>query len=147
MNRAIAVVLATLLLLAVGFFMGRRPVSRLAAEVDSVRAENRIRIGELEARASLAEARGYLWQARARLLMAAIAVERSNFGTASEHASEARDLLTRAASAPDLHLDLTEVQGKVEAAVERIHALDTGARGALEQAAAALGQILDRENA
>jgi hypothetical protein len=146
-KRVITVILAGLILLGSGYFVGRRPVSRLRAEVEAAHQQVKLRVGELESEKAQAEATGYLWQARAELLVASLDVEKANYGTASERAKRAAELITRAGAVPGLRLDLNEVQGLVTGAEERIGALDPQAQTALVAAATALGRLLDRRHA
>ena len=97
MARAISVLLAVLVLLGVGWYLGHRPVAgyrAASAELESsFRASEKsfeTRARDLEARASLAEAKSRLWQARAELLIGAMEVGKRNYGLAGERASRAR---------------------------------------------------------
>lgn len=147
MRRAIMVIVATVILLLVGYAVGRRPVGPLRQAVEDVKVEFQEKEAELRTRASLAEAQGYLWQARAELLVASLDVDRNNFGNASERSARARDLLQRAAGVPGMTLDLTEVHERLEEALEKVAALDPAAKGALVQVSEALGRALDQRHA
>jgi len=136
-----------LILLVVGYSLGRRPVGPLRAELDSRRTSEQKRIATAEKKAALAEARGYLWQARAELLLASLEVERTNFGTAAERTRSAEDLIVRAAGVAGLGLNLDEAQQLVEAAAGKIADLDGEAKGALENASNLLGRLLEEHQA
>jgi hypothetical protein len=147
MNRPIAVIVATVLLLTIGFMLGRRPVSGLREQVQTIETSFQERVTDLEARAALAEGMGYVWQARAELLVAALDVERNNFGTASERAGRARDLLNRAAEIPGMTLDLTQVRTTLDQTLQKIGALESESRAMLLHVADELGKILDQKQA
>jgi len=144
MMRAISVLVGVLILLAVGWYVGHRPVSGLQAEVERVEMEAADRQAALETRAQLAEARGYLWQARADILLASYDVSKMNYGTANEHAVAARDLLTRAAGTPGLTLDVSGVREMVDSAVGKIGAMEPDAHAVLMRAAAELARLLEK---
>jgi len=147
LNRVVAIIAGTLILLAVGFFLGRRPVGHLNAQVKQLTEMQEKQTAQLREQAALAEAKGYLWQARARLLIASRDVEDKNFGKAGDQVAEAQKLLTRAAAVESLHIDVSAVQDLVGAAAEAVTALDAGAVDALVRASQLLGSILEQERA
>ena len=144
MIRAISALVAVLVLLGVGWTVGHRPVARCHDRMEQLEAEFQARQSDLEQRAQTAEARGYLWQARAELLLASHEVDRRNFGTAGKHAEQARELLTRAAAVPHLTLDLSPVRDMVDSAVGKIEAMDPDSGAVLMRAASELGRLLEK---
>jgi len=146
-NRVVAIIVGTVLLLSVGFLLGRRPVGRLNEKVQQLTEAQTLVTAELRERAALAEARSYLWQARALLLIASQDVEQKNFGQAGQKTAEAQRLITRAAGVEGMHVDVGGVQEAVSAAVQALEALDPGARETLVNASRMLGAILDQERA
>lgn len=144
MIRAVSVVVAVLILLTVGWFFGHRPVGELRSRLEVQEAEFQAELTRLQSQASLAEARGFLWAAHAELLLAAQDVAQKNFGTASDRAARARDLITRAQSTPGLTMDLGEVRELTDAALTQIGALDPAAPEVLRRAAQELNRLLDR---
>jgi len=146
-NRVVAVIVGTLILLLVGFTLGRRPVGRLNEQVKQLTATHEQMVGDLQDRAALAEARGYLWQARARLLIASHDVEMNNFGQAGQQVTAASELLTRAAAVEGMHLDLGAVQEMIAAAAKAVSALDPAARDPLFRSSQMLGTLLDQDRA
>ena len=144
MVRVISVLVATLVLLGVGWFVGHRPVERLQASLDRQTEACARERQDLEARVRDAEARATLWSAHAALLRAARDVEARNFGTASEAAEEAAGKITQVAGWPGVTFHLGEVSGLVGSARARISALDGGAAEALKLAAAELTRILEK---
>jgi hypothetical protein len=143
MLRAALVILSVVVLLAVGWFFGQRPISAIRKDCREKEAALEERQGELEGRALLAEARGYLWEARAQLLLATHDVEARNFGTAAERTSRARELITRAASVPGNRLDLGPARDTVESALTKVGAMETDSRVSLQHAAAEIGRLLE----
>ena len=151
MARAISVLLAVLVLLGVGWYLGHRPVAgyrAASAELESsFRASEKsfeTRARDLEARASLAEAKSRLWQARAELLIGAMEVGKRNYGLAGERASRARDLVTHALGAPGLTMDLGSLRDMLDTAIGRIGAQDPQAGDLLQRAATELGRLLEQ---
>jgi hypothetical protein len=147
MKRAISVLVGVLILLAVGWYVGHRPVSGLNDHIARIEAEARDKYVELENRAQVAEARGYLWQARAEILLAANDVSKMNYGTANERAVQARDLLTRAVGIPGLTLDVSGVRDMVDSAVGKIGAMEPDCQSVLLRAASELGRLLEKVGA
>ena len=151
MVRAISVLLAVLVLLGVGWYLGHRPVAAMrtaAAQLESAtlqRAQDfEAKARALEERVAMAEARSQLWRARAELLVAAGDVGQSNYGLAAERASRARDLVTHALAAPGFTLDLGAVRDMLDSAIGKIGAQDRDAGAVLTRAAAELGRLLEQ---
>lgn len=144
MIRALSVLVAVLVLLGVGWFLGHRPVARLERDLQEKQAELQAVRDELTARISAIEARGYLYSAHAELLMAAGDVERRNFGDASSRADRAHELITRAASDPGVPLPLDPVQDLLESARERLDRTEPEAVDLLKRAASELNRIVNQ---
>lgn len=142
MKRAVAVLVAVIVLLAAGWWLGHRSTGALQSRVEALELDLTTRTDSLEAAVRQAEARGYLWQARAELLLAAHDVEQKNFGTANQRAVRARDLIQRAA-APRIGVDLGDVPQMVDSAIGKTGALDLDAVDVLNRAAAELGRRLE----
>ncbi len=143
MMRAISVLVGVIILLAVGWYVGHRPVSSLQDRVDQIQADAQTREAELETQVQLAEARGYLWQARAEILLASHDVSKMNFGTARDRAVAARDLLTHVAGTPGLTFDVSGVREMVDSAVGKIGAMEPDAEPILIRAAEELAHLLE----
>jgi hypothetical protein len=144
MIRALSVLVAVLVLLGVGWFLGHRPVARLERDLQEKQAELQAVRDELTARISAIEARGLLHSAHAELLMAASDAERRNFGDAAGRADHARELITRAAAAPGVPLPLDPVRDLLESAREGLDRMDADAIDLLKGAASELNRILNR---
>ncbi len=144
MVRVIAVLVAVVILLTLGWYIGHRPVPVLRTQLAASRADCQKQAADLERRALDAEARGYLWQARAEILLAAHDVEQRNYGTATDRATQARDLLTRTAGTAGVTLDLGSIRDMVDSAVGKLGAAEPGARDVLLRAASELGRILEK---
>jgi hypothetical protein len=143
MTRAVSVVAAVIVLLAVGWFFGHRPVSHLQRNLEAERAACADQAQALQDQARTAEARGQLWTVEGALVLAARDVEARNFGTASERVARARDLLAAATEVLALAPELESVQEGVAAAMERIQALDPAAGEVLLRAAQELNGLLE----
>src|SRR5262245_49533188 len=102
MARAISVILAVLLLLSVGWFIGHRQVAVVQRGYDRDKAAWHEREVDLLARANLAEARGMLRLAEAELLLAADDASEKNYGLAGSRARHAQDLIVKAAAIPGI---------------------------------------------
>jgi hypothetical protein len=144
MTRAVSVLVAVVVLLGVGWFFGHRPVSDLKKQLEEQEQEFQTRTADLESRAAVAEARGFLWAAHAELLLASQDVDKRNFGTASERVSRASDLITRVAGAPGVTIDLSEVQTLTESALAKIGTLDPSAPEILKRVAEELNRLLEK---
>lgn len=144
MTRAISVLIGVVLLLGVGWYVGHRPGAGLSEQLATLQEECAERSAKLEQRAQTAEARGYLWQARAELLLASKDVGDRNFGTAGERASRAHDLITEAAGNPGITMDLKQIQDMVNSAAGKVGALDPEAGDILIRAATELGRLLEK---
>ena len=70
MMRALSVLVGVLVLLCVGWFLGNRPVSVLKSELKQQTEVFANERADLKIKATVAEARGFLWVAHAELLMA-----------------------------------------------------------------------------
>lgn len=147
MRRAITVIIATLILLAVGFYLGQRPVKPLRNTVDQLSGEMKAQVAQLQKAQALADARADLYQASSELYAAAAHATRSNFGLATEKARHAGDLITRASAVPGVDIDTSAVQSAITAALEKLTALDASARDVLESAAEDLARLLDQRHA
>jgi len=145
MTRAVSILAAVIVLLAVGWYLGHRPVSRLERKLQAEQAECAERVQELQAGARTAEARGYLWTVEGELILAARDVGKKNFGTASGRVTRARDLLGDAidALALDQELEPVRVREGVLSGLSRIEALDPAAENILLQTATELNQFLE----
>ena len=144
MTRAISVLVATLVLLSVGWYVGHLPVRRQADRMKTMESAFQDELLELTERALLAEGRGYLWQARAELVLAAHEIDQRNFGSASRHAQAARDLVVRAAGVPGLRLNLETTQNAMDAAMTKLGAMDPAGRESVLRAASELERLLER---
>lgn len=144
MTRAISVLVAVLALLTVGFFLGRRPVGDYRQQLETQSTEYLQKLTEAQEKASRAEARGMLWEARAELLLAAHDVDLKNFGTAAERTTRARDLVTRASAVPGNTLDLNQAQQTLGAAGRKLGSMEPDAKMLLLRAASELGRLLDK---
>jgi hypothetical protein len=144
MTRAVSVLVATLVLLGVGWFLGHRPVNLLENQLAALEEQCAQEVVRLSERARHSEARGYLWQARARLLLAKHEIDLRNFGSASEHAMRARDLITQTSAIPGVTLDLVAVHQMVESAIGKIMAMDAASEDVIMRAANELGRLLER---
>jgi hypothetical protein len=143
MTRAISVLGAVVVLLAVGWYFGHRPVSRLERTLLQEQEACADQAQELQAQARMAEARGYLWTVEGELILAAQDVESRNFGTASSRVTRARDLLGAATDALAPGAEMEPVREGVLSALERIDALDPAAGEVLLRTAAALNRLLE----
>lgn len=143
MTRAVSILAAVIVLLAVGWYLGHRPVSRLERKLQAEQAECAERVQELQAGARTAEARGYLWTVEGELILAARDVGKKNFGTASGRVTRARDLLGDAIDALALDQELEPVREGVLSGLSRIEALDPAAENILLQTATELNQFLE----
>ncbi len=144
MTRAISVLVATLVLLSVGWYVGHLPVRRNADRMRTMESAFQDEILDLTERALLAEGRGYLWQARAELVLAGHEIDQRNFSSASRHAQAARDLVVRAAGVPGLRIDLERVQTAMDSAMPRLGAMDPAAGEDVRRAASELERLLER---
>ena len=141
MVRAVSILVGTVLLLAVGWAVGNRPASARYEAAETAFAE---KLAELQAERALVEARGYLWEARARMLLAMAEIEKRNFGTASEQATTAHELIVRAAASPGLQLDLSTARDMADSVMGKIGAMDPDARDLANRVVQELGRLLDR---
>lgn len=144
MTRLIAVIAAVAVLLSVGWYFGQRGSGALRDRIESQETACADQISRLEERARLAEARGYIWEARAELMLAVADIEAHNFGTASSRAGRARDRLTEAAAVPGHRLDLEPVRNRIERTLGRIQAMDADSALQLREAALELGRLLEK---
>jgi hypothetical protein len=144
MARAISVVLAVLLLLAVGWFVGHRQV----VAIERVHARDRgawhEREVELQIRASTAEARGMLRLAEAELLLAAGDAADKNYGLAGSRARRAQDLIVKAAAVPGVVLPLGDVRNQVQSAQDKAEAADPRSTDLLRLAAGEVRRLLEQ---
>lgn len=147
MARAVSILIATLLLLGVGWAVGNRPASRANARLAAAEKAFTQELGDLHAKLALTEARGYLWEARAHLLMSIADLDERNYGSAGEHASLAHDLIVRAASTPGLQMDLSLTRDMAGSVMGKIEAMDPDARPLAERVMDELGRLLDRVGA
>jgi len=144
MVRAISVIVAVLLLLSVGWFLGHRQVAALERGFARDRAAWHEREVDLIARANVAEARGMLRLAEAELLLAADDASEKNYGLAGSRARRAQDLIVKAAAVPGVTLPLGDVRNEVQSAQERAEAADPRAIDLLRLAAGDLRRILEQ---
>ena len=151
MVRAISVLLAVLVLLGVGWYLGHRPVAAMRTATAELEAATLRRAQDfdakarvLEERVAVAEAKGQLWRARADLLVAAGDVGQSNYGLAAERASRARDLVTGALAAPGFTMDIGAIRDMLDSAIGKIDAQDRDAGAVLIRAATELGRLLEQ---
>lgn len=144
MIRALSVLVGVLVLLSVGWFLGNRPVSGLKSELEQQTADFAVDRADLELKANLAEARGFLWTAHAELLLAGVDLENLNFGTAADRVSRAQDFLTRAAGKPGMTVDLETARTLVASAVTQIGAMNQSAGSTVARAAEELGRVLEK---
>jgi hypothetical protein len=144
MARAVSVLVAVVVLLGVGWYVGYRP----ARALQNTLAEERRVFGErsaaLETRTREAEARAHLWAARGELLAAALDVRDRNFGLAGERAARARDLITLAAGLPGNAHDLGTIRDMAERTLPRIEALDPTVEQALRRTAEELARLVEQ---
>ncbi|NNF06956.1 MAG: hypothetical protein HKN21_09365 [Candidatus Eisenbacteria bacterium] len=147
MTRVLSLILGTVILLGIGFYLGRRPVKDLAKQVDEVRSHSQIRMGEMEAQASLAEARSLLSEARADLLQASFEAGEKRFETASVLTDKAKEALIQSSRISGMDLDLSEADAMIERAVVQLGNDNPAAKRTLAQAALLLAQALDRKHA
>jgi len=147
MARAISVIVGTLILLSVGFYLGSRPGEKAIEQLDASRTDFQVKIGEFEARALEAESRRDLWRARSELLAAALLAGDGDYEHAIIGAEWALDLLIRANARPGMHLDLSELQTSMESAVTLLRLGDVEAARVLRRSAEELGILLDRQRA
>ena len=144
MVRAISVIVAVLLLLSVGWFIGHRPVAALQRGYERDRAIWHEREVDLIARANLAEARGMLRLAEAELLLAADDASEKNYGLAGSRARRAQDLIVKAAAVPGVTLPLGDVQNEVQSAQEKAEAADPRTTDLLRLAAGEVRRLLEQ---
>jgi hypothetical protein len=143
MVRAISVVLAVLLLLSVGWFVGHRQIVTVEHAYARDRAAWHQREVDLVARANLAEAQGMLRLAEAELLLAADDASEKNYGLAGSRARRAQDLITKAAGIPGVSISLGDVRNQVESASGKVEAADPRSMDLLRAAAAELRRLLE----
>jgi hypothetical protein len=144
MVRAISVIVAVLLLLSVGWFVGHRQVTAIRRGYEHDRAAWHEREVDLVTKANLAEARGMLRLAEAELLLAADDASEKNYGLAGSRARRAQDLIVKAAAVPGVTLPLGDVRNEVQSAQERAEAADSRAADLLRLAAGDLRRILEQ---
>jgi hypothetical protein len=147
MNRLVTVIVGSVILVLVGYFLGARPVGGLKDELSVAKEQHAIEIEALKVQASDALGEGYLWQARAQLLVAAQDVGANNFGTAASRVTNALELLQTARTLPNLSINLGEVEGMVIRALKAAKALDPIAGSQILGAASELGLLLERKQA
>ena len=144
MVRAISVVVAVLLLLSVGWFVGHRQVAVLERGYARDRATWQAREVELIARANLAEAQGMLRLAEAELLLAADDASEKNYGLAGSRARRAQDLIIKAAAVPGVTMPLGDLRNEVQSAQEKAEAADPRATDLLRMAAGDVRRLLEQ---
>lgn len=145
MTRAISVVAAVIVLLAVGWFFGNRPVSGLKRTLAEERQDCEEQVQQIRAEARKTEALGHLWTVEGELILAGQDVTKKNFGTASGRVTRARDLLIAAGEALDTSDELAPMVAGVRTALQRIEALDPSAGEPLLRTAADLNSFLESE--
>jgi len=144
MARAISVIVAVLLLLSVGWFVGHRQVVALQHVYARDRSAWQAREVDLMARANQAEAKSMLRLAQAELLLAADDASEKNYGLAGSRARRAQDLIVRAAAVPGVTMPLGDLRNEVQSAQERAEAADPRAADLLRLAAGDLGRLLEQ---
>ena len=144
MVRAISVIMAVLLLLSAGWFVGHRQVAVLQRGYARERAAWQTREAELVTRANLAEARGMLRLAEAELLLAADDASEKNYGLAGSRARRAQDLIIKAAAVPGVTMPLGDLRNEVQSAQERAEAADPRAADLLRLAAGDVRRLLEQ---
>ena len=147
MARPIAVIVGSLLLLGVGFFLGSRPASRLSAQLEEATVEFQEKVADFELRALEAEDAAALQEVRAGLYAAAHAAVSREMTEATLRGEAARDLLVRTEGRPTVHLDLDPVRDLVDRALEASRSGNPDAGPRYLAAAEELGVLLDRKQA
>ena len=144
MVRVISVIVAVLLLLGVGWFVGHRQVTGLERGFARDRSAWAEREAELLSRTNLAEARAMLRLAEAELLLASEDAADKNYGLAGSRARRAQDLIIKAAGIPGMVLPLGDVRNQVEGAHEKVETADERSSDLLRMAAMELRRILEQ---
>ena len=144
MVRAISVIVAVLLLLSVGWFVGHRQVVTLQNVYARDRSAWQAREVDLMARANQAEAKGMLRLAQAELLLAADDASEKNYGLAASRARHAQDLIVKAIAVPGVTMPLGDLRNEVQSAQERADAADPRSADLLRLAAGDLGRLLEQ---
>ncbi len=165
MVRAISVLLAVLVLLGVGWYLGQRPVTALKSATAEIETSGLKRSQDLdlqargfeeraqalearartaEERAAVAEAKSELWQARSEMLVGAIEAGKLSFSRSKEWATAARDRVTHAMGVPGMTLDLGPVRDMLDTAVRKLTEGDSDASNVLMRAATELRRLLEQ---
>jgi hypothetical protein len=147
MARPIAVIVGSVILLAVGFYLGSRPASRLSAQIEEASTEFQVKIAEFERRALEAEDAAALHEVRAGLYAAAHAAVSREMTEASLRGQVALDLLVRTEGRPTMTTDLDAVRALIERALSASRAGDPDAGPRYLAAAEELGLLLERKQA
>ena len=144
MLRVISLIVAVLLLLGVGWFVGHRQVTGLERAFARDRSAWGEREAELLSRVNLAEARAMLRLAEAELLLASGDAADKNYGLAGSRTRRAQDLIIKAAGIPGMVMPLGDVRNQVEGAHEKVETADPRSSDLLRMAAMELRRILEQ---
>jgi hypothetical protein len=147
MARPLAVIIGSLLLLGVGFFLGSRPAARLSGQLEEASTEFQVKVAEFERRALEAEDAAALQAVRAGLYAAAHAAVSREMTEATLRGQAALDLLVRTEGNPTMTVDLDPVHALLERALVASRAGDPDAGPRFLAAAEELGLLLDRKQA